>query len=80
MTTVSGEAKDAKMGAVLVDGTSVTYVKDLESWPADQLDKTQTLRGCLGTRQLPVAKELPGGIITQGVDGDGEAPELEREK
>lgn len=80
MTTVSGVAKDAKMGAVLVDGTSVTYVKDLERWPADQLDKPQSLRGCLGTRRLPVARELPGGAITQGVDGDGEVPELEREK
>ncbi len=78
ITTVTGEALDAKMGAVLLDGDEITYVKDLDYWPIDQLNKRHSLRGCLGTRQLPVAEELPGGIITQGVGGDGIAAELER--
>ena len=79
ITTVTGEAEDAKSGAMLQDGTSITYVKDLAYWPAAELGKRHSLRGCLGTRQLPVAEELPGGIITQGVAGDGIAAELERE-
>jgi hypothetical protein len=80
VVTVHGVAKDAKLGAILLTDNEPIYIRDLDRWPSDELDKDKSLTGCLGTRQLPVAETLPDGSITQGVSGDGVASELERER
>ena len=77
--TAKGDAQNAKMGAVLVDGDTVIYVKGLEAWPEDALERAQSFEGCLAEeKHLPVAERDPSGAISQGTDGDGVVWALER--
>lgn len=77
--TAKGVAQNAKMGAVLVDGDTVIYVKGLEAWPEDALERAQSFEGCLAEeKHLPVAERDPSGAISQGTDGDGVVWVLER--
>jgi hypothetical protein len=69
---ISGIARDAKAGAVLVQGDGrVVYVAGLSAWPADVVG-----RRIRGTGTLVVASRLPratqdeSGAWSQGVAGD----------
>lgn len=79
IVTAKGVAKDAKGGAVLLDGDGVVYVKGLDAWPRESIDRDQSIEGCLAEEKyLPVATRDPSGIISQGVEGDGVVWVLER--
>ena len=70
--TLGGTAKDAKGGAVLltVEG-NVIYIKGLEFWPSEFLDKQISVKGLLKEEKFipdPVIDE--DGAISTGAYGD----------
>jgi len=70
--TITGTAKDAKGGAVLLTPEgNVIYIKGLEFWPSDILDKQLSVRGLLKEEKFipdPIIDE--DGAISTGAYGD----------
>jgi len=69
---LNGTAKDAKGGAVLITPEGyVMYIKGLESWPSEFLDKRLSVSGLLKKEKLipdPIIDE--NGAISTGATGD----------
>jgi hypothetical protein len=69
---LNGTAKDAKGGAVLITPEGdVIYIKGLDSWPSDFLDKSLSVSGLLKEEKFipdPVIEE--NGVISTGAYGD----------
>lgn len=71
-TTITGVAKNAKAGAVVVlgDGNPV-YVQGLDEWPDSTLDRNVEVRGVLvDEKMIPDPKVDKNGAISQGAMGD----------
>lgn len=67
---LSGLARDAKGGAVLLLDGSPLYLAGLESWPAEVHGKTVAVGGTLVEKQyLPEATRNAKGEISQGAAG-----------
>ncbi len=67
---LSGIARDAKGGAVLLVGDSPLYLAGLESWPMEANGKLVAVGGTLVDRQyLPEAKKNAKGEWSQGAQG-----------
>ena len=69
---LNGTAKDAKGGAVLITPEGyVIYIRGLESWPSELLDKHMSVSGLLKKEKLipdPIIDE--NGAISTGALGD----------
>lgn len=69
---LNGTAKDAKGGAVLITSEGyVIYIKGLETWPSEFLDKNILVSGILKEYKLipePIIDE--NGAISTGATGD----------
>jgi len=69
---LNGTAKDAKGGAVLITPEGyVIYIKGLESWPSELLDKPVSVSGLLKKEKLipdPIIDK--NGAISTGATGD----------
>jgi len=70
-TTVSGTAKNAKAGAVLLTGDErVIYIQGLVEWPEDVLDAVVTARGYLREeKMIPSPEVADDGAISTGASG-----------
>lgn len=69
--SLTGEAQDAKGGAVLLlgPGQAPIYLQGIDRWEGVGRGTTVTVEGHLTHRAyLPEAEALEGGIITQGVE------------
>jgi len=70
--SLSGIAKDAKGGAVIITPEGyVIYVKGLEFWPSDYLDKSISVSGLLKKEKFipdPIIEE--NGAVSTGAYGD----------
>lgn len=67
---LSGTARDAKGGAVLLIKDSPLYLAGLESWPMEANGKLVAVGGTLVDRQyLPEAKKNAKGEWSQGAEG-----------
>ena len=67
---LSGIARDAKGGAVLLVGASPLYLAGLESWPMEANGRLVAVGGTLVDRQyLPEAKKNAKGEWSQGAEG-----------
>lgn len=77
---VSGIAKNAKSGAVLVTSDDAIYIKDKLDWD-DLLDKKVTVSGVLKQENLiPVAQISKSGLVSQGKEGEGKESVLHNVK
>lgn len=64
-----GVAKNAKGGAVVVIDEVPIYVRGLDGWPSDALDKRVVVHGTLDEKAyLPEATKNAKGEISQGVE------------
>ena len=80
-TTLSGIAKNAKLGAILerLDG-SIIYVGGMRAWPdeAAKHDRLVAVTGCLAKRALPVVSQsVVDGSWSQGTGNHDEAEDDE---
>jgi len=70
--TLLGTAKDAKGGAVLITADSnVIYIKELDSWSSELLDKQVSVSGLLNKEKfIPDPVIDKNGAISSGAFGD----------
>ncbi|HNR75055.1 MAG TPA: hypothetical protein PKH83_12635 [Cyclobacteriaceae bacterium] len=65
VTTISGIAKDAKYGAVVVTDTNEVYYLDkLESWDKNRVGKTVVVTGKVVTRKPRKSDAISADITT----------------
>ncbi len=69
--TLLGIAKDAKGGAVLITAEgNVIYIKELESWASELLDKEVSVTGLLNKEKfIPDPETDENGAISSGAFG-----------
>jgi len=69
MVTFTGEAGNAKLGAVVVVDGAPTYLAGLDAWPEDVVGKTVEVEGWLTTSDAHEAVQDETGAWSQGTDG-----------
>lgn len=70
--TLLGTAKDAKAGSVLITAYgNVIYIKELESWSSELLDKQVSVSGLLNKEKfIPDPETDENGAISSGAFGE----------
>lgn len=75
---LSGLARDAKGGAVLMLAEQPIYLAGLDAWPTELQGKPVAVGGTLVSKQfLPVAERNAKGEVSQGTTGPGKQLVLE---